>query len=119
MQLVPSYTSKRGKDTLASRVQFLLAFRTINPPYFTASINSISSTNTPEAPDVPYMFEDITKFDKRQEWPIHFSIKMREDCWRILFEHANGELYQLDIPNSIYKELMVKLEKEVESIVYN
>ena len=64
-------------------------------------------------------FEDITVFCKRQEWPIHFSIKMREDCWRILFEHANGELYQLDIPNSIYKQLMVKLEEEVESIVYN
>ena len=44
---------------------------------------------------------------------------MREDCWRILFEHANGELYQLDIPNSIYKELMVKLEEEVKPIVYN
>ena len=64
-------------------------------------------------------FEDITKFDNRQEWPIHFSIKMREDYWRILFEHANGELYQLDIPNSIYNQLMVKLEKEVKPIVYN
>ena len=64
-------------------------------------------------------FEDITKFDKRQEWPIHFSIKMREDCWRILFEHANGELYQLDIPNTIYEKLKLKLGEEVESIVYN
>ena len=64
-------------------------------------------------------FEDIQKFDKKQEWPIHFSIKMREDCWRILFEHANGELYQLDIPNSIYKQLIVKLEEEVKPIVYN
>ena len=44
---------------------------------------------------------------------------MREDYWRILFEHANGELYQLDIPNSVYNELMVKLEKEVKQIVYN
>ncbi len=36
---------------------------------------------------------------------IQFDIKMRPDCHRILFEHANGELYQLDIPNSVYKEL--------------
>ncbi len=64
-------------------------------------------------------FEDIQKFDKRQEWPIHFSIKMREDCMRILFEHANGELYQLDIPNSIYEKLTLKVEEEVKPIVYN
>ena len=64
-------------------------------------------------------FEDIQKFDKRQEWPIHFSIKMREDCMRILFEHANGELYQLDIPNTIYEKLKLNLEEEVKPIVYN
>jgi hypothetical protein len=63
-------------------------------------------------------FEDIKKFDKRQEWPIHFSIKMRPHCWRILFEHENGELYQLDIPNTIYEKLTFKLE-EVKPIVYN
>jgi len=44
---------------------------------------------------------------------------MREDCWRILFEHANGELYQLDIPDSVYKKLKLKLEEEVKPIVYN
>ena len=64
-------------------------------------------------------FEDIKKFDKRQEWPIHFSIKMRKDCWRILFEHANGELYQLDIPNSVYNKLKLNLEEEVKPVVYN
>ena len=64
-------------------------------------------------------FEDIKKFDKRQEWPIHFSIKMRPHCWRILFEHENGELYQLDIPNTIYEKLTFKLEEEVKPIVYN
>ena len=64
-------------------------------------------------------FEDIKKFDKRQEWPIHFSIKMREDCWRILFEHANGELYQLDIPNSVYNKLKLNLREEVKPVVYN
>ncbi len=64
-------------------------------------------------------FEDIKKFDKRQEWPIHFSIKMRKDCWRILFEHANGELYQLDIPDIIYEKLKLNLEEEVKPIVYN
>ena len=64
-------------------------------------------------------FEDIKKFDKRQEWPIHFSIKMRPHCWRILFEHANGELYQLDIPNTIYEKLKLNLEEEVKPTVYN
>jgi len=44
---------------------------------------------------------------------------MREDCWRILFEHANGELYQLDIPNIIYEKLKLNLEEEVKPIVYN
>ena len=81
--------------------------------------NSIARTKNWPRHFKEHDFEDIPKFDKRQEWPIHFSIKMREDYWRILFEHANGELYQLDIPNSIYNELMVKLEKEVKPIVYN
>ena len=50
-------------------------------------------------------FEDVKKFDKEQEWPIHFSIKLAKDRHRILFEHYNGELYQLDIPLSIYNNL--------------
>ena len=52
-------------------------------------------------------FEDVTKFDKEQEWPVHFSIRMAKDRHRILFEHYNGELYQLDIPLSVYGELKV------------
>ena len=52
-------------------------------------------------------FEDVTKFDKEQEWPVHFSIRMADDRHRILFEHYNGELYQLDIPLSVYGELKV------------
>jgi len=31
-----------------------------------------------------------------------------------IFEHANGELYQLDIPNSVYREL-----KTVERVTLN
>jgi len=81
--------------------------------------NAISRTNNWPRHFKEHDFEDIKKFDKRQEWPIHFSIKMRKDCWRILFEHANGELYQLDIPNSVYNKLKLNLEEEVKPVVYN
>jgi len=81
--------------------------------------NTISRTKNWPRHFKEHDFEDIKKFDKKQEWPIHFSIKMREDCWRILFEHANGELYQLDIPNIIYEKLTLKIEEEVKPIVYN
>jgi len=81
--------------------------------------NTISRTKNWPRHFKEHDFEDIKKFDKKQEWPIHFSIKMREDCWRILFEHANGELYQLDIPDIIYEKLKLNLEEEVKPIVYN
>ena len=55
-------------------------------------------------------FEDVTKFDKEQEWPIHFSIKLAKDRHRILFEHYNGELYQLDIPSRTYNNLKLLLK---------
>ena len=55
-------------------------------------------------------FEDVKKFDKEQEWPIHFSIRLAKDRHRILFEHYNGELYQLDIPLSIYNNLKLLLK---------
>ena len=63
-------------------------------------------------------FEDIEKYDKDQEWPILFSIQLREDNWRILFQHDNNELYQLDIPISIYEKLKVMLRKEVNPSVH-
>ena len=55
-------------------------------------------------------FEDVKKFDKEQEWPIHFSIRLAKDRHRILFEHYNGELYQLDIPLSIYNSLKLLMK---------
>jgi len=57
-------------------------------------------------------FEDVKKFDKEQEWPIHFSIRLAKDRHRILFEHYNGELYQLDIPLSIYNSLKLLLKSK-------
>lgn len=50
-------------------------------------------------------FNDIDRFEKKQEWPILFSIKIRKGRWRILFEHENGELYQLDVIDRIYDSL--------------
>ena len=67
--------------------------------------NAIARTSNWPRHFKKHEFEDVSKFNKEQEWPIHFDIKMRPDCHRILFEHANGELYQLDIPNSVYNEL--------------
>tara|TARA_R110000851_G_scaffold261381_1_gene413894 strand:- start:1255 stop:1539 length:285 start_codon:yes stop_codon:yes gene_type:complete len=55
-------------------------------------------------------FEDVKKFNKEQEWPIHFSIRLAKDRHRILFEHYNGELYQLDIPLSIYNSLKLLMK---------
>ena len=57
-------------------------------------------------------FSDIDRFEKKQEWPILFSIKMREGRWRVLFEHENGELYQLDVIDRIYDNL-----KEIKEAV--
>ena len=62
--------------------------------------------------------EDVKKYDKDQEWPILFSIRLRIDSWRILFQHDNNELYQLDIPISVYKKLKVVLREEVKESVH-
>jgi len=59
-------------------------------------------------------FSHVDGFDKRQEWPILFSVKKRPDCWRILFEHENGELYQLDVIDRIYEDLAEK-DQEIVS----
>jgi len=56
--------------------------------------------------------EEARKYEPEQEWPILFSIKKRPDCWRVLFEHDNGELYQLDVEDSIFNSLKLKLEEE-------
>ena len=63
-------------------------------------------------------FEDVKKYDRDQEWPILFSIRLRVDCWRILFQHDNNELYQLDIPISVYEKLKVVLREEVKESVH-
>ena len=56
--------------------------------------------------------EEARKYEPEQEWPILFHIKKRPDCWRVLFEHDNGELYQLDVEDSIFNSLKLKLEEE-------
>jgi len=56
--------------------------------------------------------EEARKYEPEQEWPILFSIKKRPDCWRVLFEHDNGELYQLDVEDGIYNNLKLRLEEE-------
>lgn len=56
--------------------------------------------------------EEARKYEPEQEWPILFSIKKRPDCWRVLFEHDNGELYQLDVEDGIYNKLEIRLEEE-------
>ena len=85
-------------------------------PYETQTTLTINNQNDVisirEVSLVGYEFEDIKKFDREQEWPIHFSLKMRPDCMRILFEHGNGELYQLDVPNSVYKKLKLVLKDQ-------
>jgi len=58
-------------------------------------------------------FSHVDGFDKRQEWPILFSVKKRPDCWRILFEHENGELYQLDVIDRIYENLAEKVQEVI------
>ena len=60
-------------------------------------------------------FEDVKKFDKEQEWPVLFSIRLASNRHRILFEHDNGELYQLDIPLSVYRKLKVLNKKNERS----
>ena len=74
--------------------------------------NAIARSNNWPRHFKEHEFEDIKKFDREQEWPIHFSLKMRPDCMRILFEHGKGELYQLDVPNSVYKKLKLVLKDQ-------
>ena len=56
--------------------------------------------------------EEARKYEPEQEWPILFHIKKRPRCWRVLFEHDNGELYQLDVEDSIFNSLKLRLEEE-------
>ena len=56
--------------------------------------------------------EEARKYDPRQEWPILFHVKKRPECYRVLFEHDNGELYQLDVEDSIFNSLTLRLEEE-------
>jgi len=43
-------------------------------------------------------------------FPIHYSVKRQPECYRVLFEYFNGELYQIDMEDSIYNALE---EKEI------
>jgi len=56
--------------------------------------------------------EEARKYEQEQEWPILFYVKKRPECWRVLFEHDNGELYQLDVEDSIFNSLTLRLEEE-------
>ena len=56
--------------------------------------------------------EEARKYEPEQEWPILFHVKKRPECWRVLFEHDNGELYQLDVEDSIFNSLRIRLEDE-------
>ena len=56
--------------------------------------------------------EEARKYEPEQEWPILFHVKKRPECWRVLFEHDNGELYQLDVEDSIFNSLKLRLEEE-------
>jgi|TARA_R100000152_G_C6707947_1_gene136126 hypothetical protein len=56
--------------------------------------------------------DELNKFHPQQEWPILFHVKKRPECWRVLFEHDNGELYQLDVEDSIFNSLTLRLEEE-------
>lgn len=56
--------------------------------------------------------EEARKYDPRQEWPILFHVKKRPECYRVLFEHDNGELYQLDVEDSIFNSLTLRLKEE-------
>tara|TARA_B100000085_G_scaffold275008_1_gene292383 strand:- start:677 stop:955 length:279 start_codon:yes stop_codon:yes gene_type:complete len=55
---------------------------------------------------------EVEKFEEEQEWPILFHVKKRPECWRVLIEHDNGELYQLDVEDSIFNKLELRLEEE-------
>ena len=56
--------------------------------------------------------EEARKYEPEQEWPILFHVKKRPECWRVLFEHDNGELYQLDVEDSIFNSLKLRSEDE-------
>lgn len=59
---------------------------------------------------------NFDEYDQETNWPIVFYAKIHKDRTRVLFEHDNGELYQLDVENNLYNSLS---EKEIEDIVLN
>jgi hypothetical protein len=59
---------------------------------------------------------NFDEFHEEQDWPILFYAQIRKDRTRVLFEHDNGELYQLDMDNNIFSNLS---EREIEDIVLN
>ena len=80
--------------------------------------NAIARANNWPRHFKEHEFEDVARYEKDQEWPILFSIRLRIDSWRILFQHDNNELYQLDIPISVYEKLKVVLREEVKESVH-
>ena len=49
--------------------------------------------------------KDVYNIEGDTVFPIHYSVKRQPDCYRVLFEYVNGELYQLDIGDDIYNSL--------------
>ena len=56
---------------------------------------------------------DLKNIPEDTVFPIHYSVKRQPKCYRVLFEYFNGELYQLDMEDSIYNALE---EKEIAFI---
>lgn len=56
---------------------------------------------------------DLENIPKDTIFPIHYSVKRQPQCYRVLFEYYNGELYQLDMGDKIYNALE---EKEIAFI---
>ena len=68
--------------------------------------------NLPRRFETLELENEVEKFEDEQEWPILFHVKKRPECWRVLIEHDNGELYQLDVEDSIFNKLKLRLEEE-------
>jgi len=89
-----------------------MKYKTINKAQLTEANNIARTLGLPRH-FTTEDFDHVEGFHKRQEWPILFSVKKRKECWRILFEHDNGELYQLDVIDRIYEKLTEKVHKVI------
>ena len=87
-----------------NRLNYIVKFKVIKKEQLIRANQIAHIKNWPRRFDDIDM-KEIDDYHEEQTWPILFHCKKHPDRERVLFEHDNGELYQLDVDDEIFKEL--------------